>query len=100
MSSFKSLTNPKFKNYDFAVLDDFIIKLINLLNVHVYTLFDRRQLVRIAMQDPKDGKVWWYGHELAENPEPQKPPRGPSAQAMKQKLRRQQKAAQRKSTRC
>ncbi|HEV2498753.1 MAG TPA: hypothetical protein VGY31_04135 [Terriglobia bacterium] len=56
--TFELYAKPKVRTYDFSLIEDFVSKLIRLLNDHTYQLHDGKTMVRIIMHNEKDGHVW------------------------------------------
>ncbi len=55
--TFKRYKNQTEVRYDFRIITDFLAKLRNLLNDHTYLLHDNQKMIRVIMQDVKDGRV-------------------------------------------
>jgi hypothetical protein len=56
--TFELYAKPEVRTYDFSIVEDFINKLIRLLNEHTYLLHDGETMVRVIMHNAADGRVW------------------------------------------
>jgi len=54
------------QSYDFSIIVAFVDKIVSLLNVHTYTLYGNKKLVRVIMRNQSDGRVWWNELELTD----------------------------------
>jgi hypothetical protein len=61
--NFQRFAKPKSKTYDFKLLNEFVTKLIKLLNEHNYMMYDNLRMIQITMHYPTDGKVWLHEFE-------------------------------------
>lgn len=57
--TFEKYEHPKSHQYDFKIIDDFIEKLMKLLEAHAYQLYDQDRLITVWMRDSKTGRVTW-----------------------------------------
>lgn len=46
------------KRFDFGLIESFVSKFIRLLDNHTYYLHDEEIMIRVIMNNAKDGKVW------------------------------------------
>ena len=56
--TFKKYKKSTTQAYDFSLLEDFIAKLVKLLNTHIYYLEENKQMIRVIMHNVQDGRVW------------------------------------------
>lgn len=54
----ENYVHPDQKVYDFALLEDFVKRLGQLLSAHTYLLNDERTMIRVVMHNVDDGRVW------------------------------------------
>jgi hypothetical protein len=54
----RSLKTQNSQRYDIKIIDDFMGKLIKLLEDHIYLLYDEKRMIRVIMNNVADGKVW------------------------------------------
>jgi hypothetical protein len=57
--TFDGLQNPTSRNYDFHMLEKFVSNLMKLLSNHTYKWYVQKKLIRVIMNNERDGKVWF-----------------------------------------
>jgi hypothetical protein len=67
--TFKKYKQSTTQAYDFSILEDFIAKLVKLLNKHIYYLEEYKQMIHVIMHNVKDGRVWLQALEGRKTPD-------------------------------